>query len=100
MLGLRESSAYPDPVIVGAQVGETSVLTRAGLTTAQAAGDGLLAQEGAFGVLLLAFDVAEPPLMFGPEGVLDADALEWSKKPGWGLAITSDRGFLRSFPAG
>ncbi len=88
------------PVIVGAQVGETSVLTRAGLTVAQAAGDGLLAQEGAFGVLLLASDVAEPPLMFGPEGVLDADALELSKKPGWGLAITSDRGFLRSFPAG
>lgn len=84
-------------VIIGAQVGETSVLTRAGLTAAQAAGDGLLAQEGAFGVLLLASDVAEPPLMFGRGGVLDADALELSKKSGWGLAITSDREFLRPF---
>ena len=87
------------PVIIGAQVGETSVLTRAGLTVAQAAGQSLLAQEGAFGVLLLASDVAEPPLMFGPEGILDADVLALSKKPGWGLTITSERGFLRSFPA-
>ena len=35
-------------IIVGAQVGETSVLTRAGLIVARAAGVDLLAQEGAF----------------------------------------------------
>ena len=58
-------------VIVGAQVGETSRLTRAGLTVAHAAGDLLVAQEGAFGTLLLTRDVCDPPLMFGAGGRLD-----------------------------
>jgi L-alanine-DL-glutamate epimerase-like enolase superfamily enzyme len=57
-------------VIVGAQVGETSRLTRAGLTVAHAAADCLVAQEGAFGTLLLAYDVCDPPLMFGAGGRL------------------------------
>src|SRR5437667_398413 len=56
------------PVIVGAQVGETSLLTRAALTVASQARDILLAQEGAFGTLLLGDDVCDPPLMFGPGG--------------------------------
>jgi L-alanine-DL-glutamate epimerase-like enolase superfamily enzyme len=59
------------PLIVGAQVGETSVLTRAALVVAQAAGDDLLAQEGAFGTFLLERDVCEPSLMFGADGRLD-----------------------------
>lgn len=62
-LGLR--------LIVGAHVGETSLLTRAGLCVAAAAGDLLVAQEGAFGTHLLARDVTGSPLMFGPGGVLD-----------------------------
>ncbi len=41
------------PIVVGAQVGETSVLTRAALVVARSAGDRLLAQEGAFGTYLL-----------------------------------------------
>ena len=57
-------------IIVGAQVGETSVLTRAALTIATAAGDLLAGQEGAFGTHLLATDVCDPPLMFGRGGVL------------------------------
>lgn len=58
-------------IIVGAQVGETSLLTRAALTIAHAARDGLVAQEGAFGTFLLERDVCNPPLMFGDGGVLD-----------------------------
>jgi L-Ala-D/L-Glu epimerase len=58
-------------VIVGAQVGETSLLTRAGLTVAHAAGDALVAQEGAFGTHLLTDDVCDPPIMFGARGLLD-----------------------------
>ena len=85
------------PLIVGAQVGETSVLTRAGLIIAQAAGDNLLAQEGAFGTHLLATDVAVPPLMFGRAGILDADPLRLATRPGWGLALTQDRAFLIPF---
>lgn len=59
------------PVIVGAHVGETSLLTRAGLTLAHAAGDLLLAQEGAFGTRLLREDLAEPSITFGEGGLLN-----------------------------
>jgi L-alanine-DL-glutamate epimerase-like enolase superfamily enzyme len=77
------------PVIVGAHVGESSVLTRAALTVAAAAGEHLLAQEGAFGTHLLQHDVADPPLMFGPGGVLSvvSAGLEGS---GWGLHIVQE----------
>ena len=62
-------------VIVGAQVGETSLLTRVALTVAQAAGPNLVAQEGAFGTFLLERDICDPPLMFGPAGILDASTV-------------------------
>ena len=73
-------------LIIGAHVGETSVLTRAALTVAQAARDILIAQEGAFGTHLLQYDVAEPSLMFGAGGVLDAAMLK-ADAPGFGLKI-------------
>ena len=75
------------PVIVGAQVGETSLLTRAALTIASAARDLLIAQEGAFGTLLLTTDVCEPSLMFGPGGALTVPA---PSAPGFGLAVTEE----------
>ena len=71
-------------VIVGAQVGETSILTRAGLTVMQAAHPALAASEGAFGTHLLREDLTAESLMFGDGGVLtigDASA------PGLGLAV-------------
>ena len=68
-------------VVVGAQVGETSLLTRAGLTLAHAAGDALMAQEGGFGTLLLASDPCTPLLQFGARGELDFTA----SGAGWGL---------------
>jgi L-alanine-DL-glutamate epimerase-like enolase superfamily enzyme len=74
-------------IVVGAQVGETSVLTRAGLIVARAAGRNLLALEGGFGTHLLKADVADPPLMFGAAGVLNADAYELAVRPGWGLVL-------------
>ena len=82
------------PIIVGAQVGETSVLTRASLIVARAAGGDLLAQEGAFGTHLLKTDVADPPLMFGPAGVLNADAHALSTTVGWGLTLRRERDFV------
>jgi L-alanine-DL-glutamate epimerase-like enolase superfamily enzyme len=72
-------------VIIGAQVGETSLLTRAALTVATAAGDALVAQEGAFGTLLLERDVCDPPLMFGAGGILGADAHPMLTLPGLGI---------------
>ena len=71
-------------IIVGAQVGETSLLTRAALTAARAAGDALVAQEGAFGTFLLERDVCDPPLMFGAGGMLEASAHPMVTAPGLG----------------
>ena len=79
-LGLR--------VILGAHVGETSVLTRAALTVANVARDILFAQEGAFGTHLLACDVIEAPLMFGPGGILDPVELGIRSDSGLGLPVS------------
>jgi L-alanine-DL-glutamate epimerase-like enolase superfamily enzyme len=72
-------------LIVGAQVGESSLLTRAALTVAHASRDILAAQEGAFGTLLLERDICEPALMFGAGGVLDVAAYPGLERPGFGL---------------
>ncbi|HEY5603222.1 MAG TPA: enolase C-terminal domain-like protein [Gammaproteobacteria bacterium] len=74
-------------VIVGAQVGETSILTRAALTVANVAHDILIAQEGAFGTLLLAQDICEPSLMWGKRGALDIESLRFNEAKGFGLMI-------------
>lgn len=76
-------------LIVGAQVGETSLLTRVALTVAQAARAGLVGQEGAFGTLLLAYDVCDPPLMFGPGGRLEIAHYPQLCAPGFGIAVSS-----------
>jgi L-Ala-D/L-Glu epimerase len=73
-------------IIVGAQVGETSLLTRAALTVATAAGDLLAGQEGAFGTHLLTEDVCDPPLMFGRGGTLTWAEHAGSHLPGFGIA--------------
>jgi L-alanine-DL-glutamate epimerase-like enolase superfamily enzyme len=72
-------------LIVGAQVGETSLLTRAALTVAHAGRDRLVAQEGAFGTFLLSEDVCDPPLMFGAGGVLEASGHPSLNRPGLGV---------------
>lgn len=74
-------------VVIGAHVGETSVLARAALTVAHSARDILVAQEGAFGTHLLTRDVAEPPLMFGGGGVIDATSRRLGSRPGLGLNV-------------
>ncbi len=83
-------------IIVGAHVGETSVLTRAALTVAYSAGQALLAQEGAFGTHLLVYDICTPPLMFGGGGRLDIDALGIASRPGWGLSMSLDAHYPES----
>ncbi|MDP1682090.1 MAG: enolase C-terminal domain-like protein [Burkholderiales bacterium] len=72
-------------LVVGAQVGETSLLTRAALVVAQAARDILIAQEGAYGTLLLESDAVEPALMFGAKGELDILSSRLAQSPGLGL---------------
>ncbi|HWQ37778.1 MAG TPA: enolase C-terminal domain-like protein [Burkholderiales bacterium] len=70
-------------MIVGAHVGETSLLTRAALAVANSARDILYAQEGAFGTHLLERDVVHSPIMFGAGGVLEAQAVP----TGFGFAL-------------
>ncbi len=82
---IEDARARGIGIIVGAQVGETSLLTRAALTAARAAGDALVAQEGAFGTFLLERDVCDPPLMFGAGGVIDAAAHPMLTAPGLGV---------------
>ena len=72
-------------VVVGAHVGETSVLTRAALTVAAHAGDALVAQEGAFGTNLLRRDLVSPVLMFGRRAELDIARVLDPAAPGMGL---------------
>jgi L-alanine-DL-glutamate epimerase-like enolase superfamily enzyme/pimeloyl-ACP methyl ester carboxylesterase len=69
------------PIIVGAHVGETSLMTRAGFLFARAAGDSLLAHDGAFGSYLLEWDPAEPDLKFGRSGVIDLTRPFMEKTP-------------------
>lgn len=74
-------------VILGSHVGETSILTRAGL--AAAAGMDPVAYEGAYGTWLLKYDLAAPSLTFGKDGHV-RPGREWNPEaPGWGLALTA-----------
>ena len=83
-------------LIIGAQVGETSLLTRAALPIAQSVRDRLIAQEGAFGSLLLQHDVCDSPLMFGKNGMLDLGSISLDSSGGLGLPILPDLPFLKS----
>jgi len=87
------------PIIIGAHVGETSVLTRAALTVANAAGDSLIAQEGAFGGRIVERETAVPSLRWSLRGELDLSRPYGEVTPeglhitgpdawriGWGLA--------------
>ena len=58
-------------IIIGAQVGETSLLTRGALTVANAYKENLAGQEGAFGTYLLERDLANPELQFGKGGLIE-----------------------------
>jgi L-alanine-DL-glutamate epimerase-like enolase superfamily enzyme len=68
---IREIQDLDWPIIIGCHVGETSLLTRAALIPAFAAGENLIAQEGAFGDYLVEKEPADPVLKFGRNGILD-----------------------------
>ena len=81
-------------LIIGAQVGETSLLTRVALTVAQSARPVLRGQEGAFGTRLLEADVINPPLVFGERGrLLTID----NPSARWPLEIIRPTAFLEAF---
>lgn len=69
------------PIIIGCHVGETSLLTRAALIPANAAGENLIAEEGAFGDYLVEREPVEPILNFGRNGLLDLRHPYYLKTP-------------------
>ena len=81
-------------LIIGAQVGETSLLTRVGLTAALAASDILIAQEGAFGTHLLESDICKLPLMFAKAGLLNVANYPALIKPGLGFTFQEKPNFI------
>ena len=83
----REASRRGLGLIVGAQVGETSILTRAALAVMNEHRPALMAAEGAFGTLLLERDLSEPCLMFGAGGKLSVGGSLDPARPGLGLLI-------------
>lgn len=76
-------------VNVGAQVGETSLLTRASLILADAAFDNLMAHEGAFSTHLLKMDPFTPNIKFGYGGKLDLSQNSFRDNYGFGLEYIS-----------
>ena len=74
-------------IIIGAQVGETSLLTRAALTVMNAIRSNLVASEGAFGTHLLQQDLTSESLMFGAGGTLLVKNVGNTVLPGLGLQV-------------
>jgi L-alanine-DL-glutamate epimerase-like enolase superfamily enzyme len=72
------------PVIIGAHVGETSVLTRAGVALARAAAEACWAMEGAVGEHLLEADPVQPVLQLSQGSMLH---LRGPARPGLGLGL-------------
>lgn len=86
---LKEAKKYNIKCIVGAQVGETSILTRAALTLTSTFRDNVIAQEGACGTYLLKEDICSPVLMFEKGGILNQSQLSACERSGWGLIINT-----------
>lgn len=84
------------PIIVGANVGETSVLTRAAMLVAAAAGKQLAAQEGAFGSRLIEREPVSPSLRWGRAGELDLRR-PYAEVTTEGLQLTTPEAWTRGW---
>ena len=76
-------------LVIGSQVGETSILARAALVIANENTDNLMAQEGAFGTYLLNKDITNYPIMFGKNGQLSTKA--FFNSTGFGIDYKKDK---------
>jgi L-alanine-DL-glutamate epimerase-like enolase superfamily enzyme len=74
---------------LGAQVGETSLLSSAGRILAVVTGD-LVFHEGSFGTLLLSFDLTRQPIGFSNAGIGTADVVTRER----GLGVNVDQELL------
>jgi L-alanine-DL-glutamate epimerase-like enolase superfamily enzyme len=74
-------------IILGAHVGETSLLTRAALSMGQALQHPPRAREGAYGKILLRSDLTSVPLQFQYGGRLSPARYKLASKPGLGIDV-------------
>lgn len=81
--------------IVGAQVGESSLLTRSSLLIASQLNEYCIGMEGAYGTLLLQDDIIKNPIMFGDGGKLISEDLLDKKE--FGLQLNVDREKINNF---
>ena len=86
----RQAQAAGIGVIIGAHVGETSLLTRAALAVGQCLAQPPLAREGAYGTILLQSDLAQPALRFERGGKLVPTRYGLATRAGMGGEITAD----------
>ena len=85
----KDCQARDHDIILGAHVGETSLLTRAALTVGQSMQTAPLAREGAYGSILLKQDISNVSLKFGLRGVMQPSKYQLSSNTGTGLAVVS-----------
>jgi len=78
-------------VILGAHVGETSLLTRAALCVGQGCDQAPVAREGAYGKILLKRDIAKTDVRFGRGGVLRPENYGFAARAGLGLEVTASQ---------
>jgi L-alanine-DL-glutamate epimerase-like enolase superfamily enzyme len=83
----QEVQAAGMGITLGAQVGETSLLTRAALTVGQSLSPPALAREGAYGRFLLKRDLTEPSLRFQIGGNLAPSRFNLTARAGLGLNV-------------
>ena len=76
--------------IIGAHVGETSILTRAAIVLVQYLQNSQLATEGAFGTNLLTRDLAHETLQFAHDGRLRLSQHHCLTQPGLGLKVQTE----------
>lgn len=74
-------------IIVGAHVGETSVLTRGTLVVLHFLRNKQVAVEGAFGRHFLTSDLSDEVIEFDADANIDLDSLEVLRNPGSGLSV-------------
>ena len=78
-------------VIVGAQVGETSILSRATLALIQALHNSQIATEGAFGEHLLSFDLTSEVIQFDETAYVKWEDYTCFNKAGTGLTVNAEK---------
>jgi len=76
-------------VILGAHVGETSLLTRAALVVGQGLQQPSIAREGAYGKILLKRDVTNEDIKFGRGGILRPTHYQLTSKHGLGVLVNA-----------